>query len=84
MNRLRAFLGSRPGLAVLLIASTAGIYLLATHTGHVLAALPYLLLAACPLMHLFGHRHRHGPTSPPGTREDNSSDSAASIGPSAR
>lgn len=32
------------------------------HTGHVLSALPYLLLMACPLMHLFmhgGHGHSH-------------------------
>ncbi|WP_083786744.1 DUF2933 domain-containing protein [Methylobacterium nodulans] len=28
------------------------------HTGHVLSALPYLLLLACLLMHLFMH---HGP-----------------------
>jgi hypothetical protein len=36
-----------------------GLYLLVTHTGHVLKALPYLLLLACPLMHLFMHRS-HG------------------------
>jgi hypothetical protein len=32
-------------------------FLLTEHTAHVLGLLPYLLLAACPLMHLF---HRHG------------------------
>jgi hypothetical protein len=37
----------------------AGFYLLTEHTAHVLGALPYLLLAACPLMHLFMH-HGHG------------------------
>ena len=37
----------------------AGFYLLTWHTAHVLGALPYLLLAACPLMHLFMH-HGHG------------------------
>lgn len=37
-----------------------GLYLLMTHTGHALSALPYLLLLACPLMHLFmNHGHRH-------------------------
>lgn len=35
-----------------------GLYLFVTHTGHVLEALPYLLLLACPLMHR-GHG-RHG------------------------
>jgi hypothetical protein len=41
-------------------AGAIGIYLFATHTGHVLAALPYLFLLACPLMHFFMHRrHSH-------------------------
>ncbi|MDP3845573.1 MAG: DUF2933 domain-containing protein [Pseudomonas sp.] len=42
----------------------AGFFLLAEHRAHLLGILPYLLLAACPLMHLFmhhGHGHRHGP-----------------------
>lgn len=37
----------------------AGFFLLAEHQAHVLGALPYLLLLACPLMHLFMH-HDHG------------------------
>jgi hypothetical protein len=60
MNALNGFLGSRSGLAVTLVVAALGVYLLATHTGHTLAALPYLLLLACPLMHLFGHRHHSG------------------------
>lgn len=39
-------------------------YLLREHWGHTLGALPYLLLLACPLLHLFhghgGHGHSHG------------------------
>jgi hypothetical protein len=39
------------------------------HTLHVLGIFPYLLLLACPLMHLFmhqghGHRHGQGPANP--------------------
>jgi hypothetical protein len=60
MNALHGFLGSRSGLAVTLAVAALGVYLLATHTGHALAALPYLLLLACPLMHLFGHPHHSG------------------------
>jgi len=56
---LRYFLGSKLGWAVTLILATLGAYLLWTHTGHVLAAAPYLFLLACPLMHFFGHRHGH-------------------------
>lgn len=29
------------------------------HWPHILQVLPLLLVAACPLMHLFMHRHRH-------------------------
>jgi Protein of unknown function (DUF2933) len=60
MNALNGFLGSRSGLVVTLVVAALGVYLLATHTGHALAALPYLLLLACPLMHLFGHHHHSG------------------------
>jgi hypothetical protein len=59
MTAFRCFLGSPLGLAVLLAIAAVGAYLLWDHSGHVLAALPYLLLLACPLMHVFGHRHRH-------------------------
>ncbi|MCS0611925.1 DUF2933 domain-containing protein [Massilia kyonggiensis] len=48
-------------------------FLLTEHWAHLLGILPYLLLLACPLMHLF-HRHGHhghtasepaqGPASP--------------------
>lgn len=41
--------------------AVAAFFLLTEHTAHVLGVLPYLLLAACPLMHLFMHHgHRHG------------------------
>jgi len=59
MDALRRYLGSRAGLAIGIAAGAAGAYLLLTHTGHVLTAIPYLLLMGCPLMHVFGHHH-HG------------------------
>ena len=40
----------------------AGFYLVTEHTAHVFGALPFLLLLACPLMHVFmhgGHGHSH-------------------------
>ncbi len=40
-------------------AAIALFYLLTEHRAHFLGALPYLLLLACPLMHLFMH-HGHG------------------------
>ena len=45
----------------------AGFFLLTEHRAHLLGVLPYLLFAACPLMHLFIHycyfRHLLGPSS---------------------
>lgn len=40
-------------------ALIAAFFVLAEHRAHVLPFLPWLLLAACPLMHLFMH-HGHG------------------------
>jgi len=38
-------------------ALIAGYFLITEHQAHVFSALPYLLLLACPLLHLF---HGHG------------------------
>ena len=59
MNAALNFFGTKFGLLVSLLLAALGIYLLWTHTGHVLAALPYLILLACPLMHFFHHSHGH-------------------------
>jgi hypothetical protein len=59
MSKLGQFLGSTAGLAICLLLAAVGAYLLIGHTGHVLATLPYLVLLACPLMHLL-HRGHHG------------------------
>ena len=54
-------IGTPFGWALTLLLAALGIYLFATHAGHVLGALPYLILLMCPLMHFFGHGgHGHG------------------------
>lgn len=46
----------RRGLWVFLgFAAVAGFFLLTEHRAHLFGVLPYLLLLACPLMHLFHH-----------------------------
>ena len=60
MTAFRCFLGSKLGLVAMIAIAMVGAYLLSNHTGHVWLAAPYVLLLACPLMHLFGHRHGHG------------------------
>jgi len=62
-NWRTVLIGTPLGWIITLALAFLGLYLFATHTGHVLAALPYLILLACPLMHLFmhgGHGHHHG------------------------
>ena len=62
MRRDRSWLWSRSGLVLLGFLLIAAFFVLAEHTAHVLGVLPYLLLLACPLLHLFhgGHGGGHG------------------------
>ena len=55
----RRFWGSRASLGLIVLGAIAAFFLLAEHRAHVFGALPFLLLLACPLMHLFMH-HGHG------------------------
>ena len=55
----------------------AAYFLLTEHRAHVVAFLPYVLLLACPLMHLFmhhGHGGRHGHSQHRAHREDEQGD----------
>ena len=54
---------TRGGIVLCGFLLVAGFYLLTQHTAHVFGALPWLLFAACPLMHLFMH-HGHGGHGP--------------------
>lgn len=51
----------RARIAWAIFTAVAAFYLWTEHRAHLLGALPYLLLLACPLMHMFMHRgHHHG------------------------
>lgn len=57
----RSFWRSPSGVAFLCFLAVALFFLLTEHTAHVMGALPYVLLLACPVMHLMHHRgHHHG------------------------
>lgn len=60
-----SFLTSRAALVFLGFAIIAGALLFTEHRAHVLGALVWLPLLACPLMHLFMH-HGHGGHDRPG------------------
>jgi hypothetical protein len=49
------------GWAFLGFAAIAAFFVVTEHTAHVFGVLPWLLILACPLMHVFMHRgHGHG------------------------
>ena len=56
-TRTRAGLSRPVKTALLMVALVGGFYLLREHWDHVAGNWVYLLLLACPLMHLF---HGHG------------------------
>ena len=64
-----SFWRSRYGIGLVVIGGIAVYFLLTEHLAHVVGALPYLLLLACPLMHVFMHRghggHHHQGQSKP-------------------
>lgn len=54
-----SFWSSRYAIGLVVIGGVAAYFLLTEHLAHVVGALPFLLLLACPLMHVFMH-HGHG------------------------
>jgi hypothetical protein len=70
MDKLRdeppSFWRSPVGWVLIVVIAVGGFYLVTEHTARFFGALPYLILLACPLMHVFMHRghghkgHGHG------------------------
>lgn len=56
------FWRSRYGLGLLVFGVAATYFLVTEHRAHFFGALPFLLLLACPVMHIFMHggHGRHG------------------------
>ena len=72
-----SFLRSRGGVVLLAFLAITGLYLITEHTAHVFGVLPFLLLLACPLLHVFMHGGHgqdggrgHGAPSPVARREE--------------
>ncbi len=70
----QSWIRSRSGLVLLAFLAIAAFFVLTEHTAHALGALPYLLLLACPLLHLLhgghsrGHDDHRGEADPPRAR----------------
>ena len=54
-RRGHSWFRSRTGLVLIAFLAIAAYLLLTEHTAHTFRALPFLLLLACPLLHLFMH-----------------------------
>ncbi len=66
------FWRSRYALGLLVFGAVATYFLLSEHRAHFIGALPFLLLLACPLMHIFmhhGHDGKGGDHQPHGSNE---------------
>ncbi len=55
-----SFWRSRYAIGLFVFGAVAAYFLLTEHRAHVFGALPFLLLLACPLMHVFMHRGHGG------------------------
>ena len=56
----KGFWSSRYAIGLLVMGAVAAYFLLSEHRAHFFGALPFLLLLACPLMHVFMHRGHGG------------------------
>lgn len=65
IDDFRCYLGTPLGWSISLAFAGLGAYLLWYHTSHLVLAVPYLFLLACPLMHVFGHGHGAKPDVKP-------------------
>ena len=69
--RAQARLGLRGRIALAGFGAVAAFFLWTEHRAHVIAFLPWALLALCPLMHLFMHGgHDHGGHRPGGDSDN--------------
>jgi len=78
MSDRRSSLLTRSWIALCAFLAITGFFLLTEHRAHLFGLLPYLLLLACPLLHLFLHgRHRpHEAPSRPGPESVHDADHA--------
>ena len=76
----QGFWTSKAGLATIAFLLIAGFFLLSEHRAHTLGLLPFLLLLACPFLHMFMHRGHGGHRGHGRHIRDNEADPAARTG----
>ncbi|MEP9389941.1 DUF2933 domain-containing protein [Mesorhizobium sp. KR9-304] len=78
--RPRGFWTSKTALVTTAFLLIAAFFLLSEHRAHALGVLPFLLLAACPLLHMFMHSGHGGHRGHGRHIRDSEADSAAGTG----
>lgn len=70
----KGWFNSRSNWVLVAFLAIAGFYLLTEHKAHVFGLLPFLILLACPLLHVFMHRGHggHGDDSPSASHDHGS------------
>lgn len=66
----QSFWRSKAAVVMLGFAAVAGFFLITEHWAHLYGWLPFLIILACPLMHIFMH-HGHGGHAGHGGGDDN-------------
>ena len=68
-NDAKGFWNTRYAIGLLVLGAVATYFLLSEQRAHFFGALPFLLLLACPLMHVFMHHGHGGHGNHPGSGE---------------
>lgn len=79
--RPHGFLTSKAGLVTIAFLLIAAFFLLSEHRVHALGFLPFLLLLACPLLHMFMHGGHRGHGGHGGHSHQNKPEPSAQNGP---
>ena len=72
-NGVTDWIFSRTGVATVVAISIMGFLIYTGHSAHLFGALPFLLILACPLMHIFmhgGHGSHHDHSGDKGRADD--------------
>ena len=81
--RPTGFWRSRYAIGLVVFGAIALYFLLSEHRAHLFFALPFLLLLACPLMHVFMHRGHGGHGGQAGASAHRDGSDAAAAPPTA-
>ena len=75
------FWRSRYAIGLLVLGAVAAYFLLSEHRAHFFGALPFLLLLACPVMHMFMHGGHGGHGRHGGGHGDHTGGTPAAVAP---